>query len=391
MKLLQLAGSHRFAAALLGAAGLASLLGGTLPQSARLSAREQQGWQTEWGVLSSWLDSLRLSDIFGSMWFIGLTALLFLSLALGTGLCVHSRWRIWRTRVRPERDPFALYALRLVGVPLLHLGGMIVILGAWWSAAEGFGAHLELTRDEIYDGNPGKLAIARGTPPSFPARLRLDETDITMDQHGRIREMKAAITYTLGAQTVRRAEVRANQPLLLGSFRLFPNNSFGYTAILDRLLPDGGRRLMLINFKAKRSEWGNSWEFARQKRLELPGSSPLFLRMTLTGPDQPQFSLQGKGGLDAKLRPGEETDIGPFRLRFRGVAPWMGFYLASDRGQGVFFAGILLTLAGFFLHLTLPYRGTGSETRSRAGQGTGSASVETRRTKRLISEGAVEC
>ncbi|WP_303902763.1 cytochrome c biogenesis protein ResB [Thiohalomonas denitrificans] len=358
MRYLKLAGSHRLAAILLGATGLAAVLGGTLPQSARLSPQERQGWETEWSAASSWLDSLRLSDIFGSMWFTALMALLFANLAIGTGLCLHSRWSISRNAA--ARRPATLL-VRLSGLPLLHFGLLVVIAGGWWSATEGFGAHLELTREEVYAGDPDKLVIARGNLGSFPARVRLDDTDIAVDEEGRIREMKAAFTYEIGAHSPRRAEVRANQPLELDGYRLFPNNSFGYTAILDRLLPDSGHRLMLVNFKAGRSDWGKSWEFARQKRLELSDSPPKFLRMTLSGPEQPRFSLQGREGLDEQLRPGEEVDLGPYRLRFRGIAPWMGFYLARDSGQGVVFVGILLTLAGFLLHLTLPYRCTASE------------------------------
>lgn len=379
MRFWRFLGSHHLGAALLVLCGTVAMLGGTLPQSARLSPEERQQWQTDWSAWSVWLDSLRLSDIFGSTWFLSLVALLVVNLGVGTFLSMVRRWRQWRTAAEGG-DGWGL--LGLIGVPALHLGLLVIVVGAVISMRSGFGAHLELTEEEVYEGGPDKLIIDRGEAPErLPGTLRLDRAQVGIEAGGYLRELAATLTYRLDkGGPVRQARVRSNQPLAIDDYRLFPDNHFGYSAILERRLANGSRRLLLVNFSVSREAWGEEWQVARNKRMVLDDTRPIYFRMKLRGPADPRFTLETEGGVDyqGSLAPGEIADLGPFRLHFRGVAPWVGLYVARDPGAPVAFAGMVLTLTGFLLHLLVPRRRADRSRQQAVRRGTAQASREVR-------------
>ena len=361
-------GSHRLGAALLALIGLVALLGGTLPQSARLSPEERQQWQTDWSAWSVWLDSLRLSDIFGAPWFLALVGLLAVNLAVGTIRCTSRRWRQWRAGRRQAEGP-APGLLGLVGVPVLHLGLLVTLSGALISMQAGFGAHLELTEGEVYHGGRDKLILARGEAPGvLPGPVRLDRARVEIEEGRYLRELAATVTHRGDDGAVHRSRVRSNEPLELSGYRYFPDNHFGYSAILERRFADGSRRLLLVNFPVPRTDWTGAWQVARNKRLVFERSGPVYFRMGLSGPAEPRFTLEAEGGVEYQgtLSPGETADLGPFRLHFRGVAPWLGLYVARDPGAPVAFAGMLLTLGGFLAHLLVPLRNAGRSRQRKA-------------------------
>ena len=84
---------------------------------------------------------------------------------------------------------------------------------------------------------------------------------------------------------------------------------------------------------------------------------PVNFRMALTPGDAPSFRLtaerHGKPVFDGVLAPGEMADLGVYQLKFIGTAPWAGFYLVSDSALKAVFAGFIIALAGFVLHLLL--------------------------------------
>ena len=213
--------------------------------------------------------------------------------------------------------------------------------------------------------------------------MRLDRARVEVEQGRYLQELAGTVTHRAADGPVHRTRVRSNEPLELGRYRYFPDNHFGYSAILERRFADGSRRLLLVNFPVPRRDWEGTWQVTRNKRLVFERSGPVYFRMRLSGPAEPRFTMEAEGGVEYQgtLAPGEEADLGPFRLHFRGVAPWLGLYVARDPGAPVAFAGVLLSLGGFLAHLLLPLP-QGGRNRWQAGarnSGTGGAAARGRR------------
>ncbi len=378
----RLLASHNLALAVIGLLLLASLLGGTLPQKGRLSPQQELGFQTEWGGVSSWLDMLEFSRVFGSWWFTALSLLLLASLIAGTLSSIGRRYRWYRGEgtgpahelrglsheqmaglaagvgFEPGAGSRVEGAAGLFALPLFHFGIAVVVIGGFWSSAVGFGAHLELSEGELYDGRTDKLAVDRGgvMPRDLAVRLRLERVYLELSRHRTLRELQAHFSYQEGEGAVKRSVVETNHPLKLGIYELSPNNTGGYSAVFERIRDDGSRRLMYVHFNVPLDEWnwGGSWKVQRDTLVELD-DAPLLYRMTLEGRDDYSLHLTVKRGIDmvfdGKLGVGSEADLGPYRLIFRGVVPWLGFYLASDYPKYMVFSGFAILLAGFLLHL----------------------------------------
>ena len=389
IRLWRLLASHNLALVVIGLLTLASLLGGTLPQKGRLSPQQQLGFQTEWGGVSSWMDVLGFSNVFGSRWFTALSLLLLVNLVAGTLTSVVRRYRWYRgNRTKPTHELRGLNHERmarlavqfgfvpragkwvwgvpgLFGLPLFHLGIAVVVAGGMWSGAVGFGAHLELSEGELYAGRNDKLAVDRGEamPEELAALLRLEKVYVETSAHKTVRELRAHFSYREEGGPVKKALVETNHPLKLGNYELSPNNTGGYSARFERIREDGSKRLMFIHFDVPLREWNwtGPWSVQRETLVELD-NLPLFYKMTLTG-DGGRYSLAltVKHGVttvfDGELAEGAVADLGSYKLVFKGVVPWLGFYLASDRPRQMVFAGFVILLAGFLLHLLSHPRG----------------------------------
>ena len=364
---------------LIGLLAFSALLGGTLPQTGRLSPGQLQGFQAEWSVISSWLDMLGFSYVFGSWWFFILYIALLGNLAAGTVLSIVYRYRWYQGKAKPAYQFHGVapaleqqgYSSRwmdnriqgvagLWGLPLFHLGIAMIVLGGLWSSVSGFGAHLELSEGELYAGQQEKLAVDRGRslPAELNALLRLDQVYVELSEHKHLRELQAHFSYQERDGLVKQVVVETNHPLKLGFYELSPNKTGGYSAVFERQRKDGSRRRMFIHFNVPINEWNwnGSWTVQRDILVELD-DAPLFYKMTMRGRETPSLDLVVKKGVDivfqGTLEPGSMADVGPYRLVFMGAVPWLGFYLASDYPKYVVFAGFIVTLFGFLLHLLI--------------------------------------
>ena len=378
----RLLASHDVALILIGLLAVASMLGGTLPQTARLSPQVQQGFQTDWSGISSWLEMLGLSNLFGSEWFAILYTALLINLVAGVAYSIARRYAWYRGRVPPRFQlqgkghlplqlpvPFGTLSpsgrqsrgmFGLWGTPLFHGGIAVIVLGGIWSASVGFGAHLELSVGETYRGQQKKLVMDRGDsmPAGLDAVLHLDGIDVEVSQQKRLQTLRARFSYRREGGAIERSTVRTNHPLKLGIYELSPDNTGGYSAVFDRIRLDGERRRMYLHFNVPLGDWNwnGSWKVARDILVELDGT-PLFYQMVLEGREPQSLQLVVKQGVNTifsgELHPGMEADLGAYRLRYVGAVPWLGFYLASDYPRYLVFAGFAITLAGFLLHLLL--------------------------------------
>lgn len=337
MRLWRLLGSHQLAATLSGVLALLAALGGTLPQTARLSPQERQGWQQEWSASSGWLDSLHLSDMFGAWWFWALCTVLLLNLLAGT-LQLTLRLRTVST-------------LAGWGLVLGHAGLLVIVAGAMLSARSGFGAHLELTEGEVWRGAADKLVVDRGRADGFDGVLRLDQVDAAVGQDSRLRELQLGLSWQEANGEQQQGVISANRPATVAGHRIYPDNTFGKSAVLERLLRDGSRRLLLVHFPLPRAQWGSPrWQVEHNRALNV-GAEIRTFRLRLEGEPVRLHMTVSRGAEtlhEGWLQPGDSVTVGGERMTLRQVSPWAGLYLAADRGAPWVFAGMLLAVTGFF-------------------------------------------
>jgi len=375
--------SHNLALTLIGLLLLAVAAGGTLPQTNRLSPEQLSAWFSEWPIASAVLDTVGLSNVFGSWWFLLLVLLLLLNMAAGISLSISYRLAQYSGARQPryllqgegappdlallmvgrqkEDRVYRRGLLGLIGTPLFHLGIALIVLAALWSAWEGYGAHFELSQGESYAGQTERLKTDKGWSHTvkFDALLRLDSVHVEMKDGKYLIDLKAKFSVQSKEGRIRHEVVETNKPLAISGYRLYPNNTMGYSAVFDRILPSGERRGLFIHFQAPISSWGKPYSLERNLPLEF-GKIPLFSRMTLSRDKTERLALSvakaGKEIAKGELEPGDVLDLGEYKLQFRGAVPWLGFYLASDRPMWMFFCANVITLLGYLLHLLIRFR-----------------------------------
>jgi len=385
-RLWRLLASHNLALALLALLGLAVLAGGTLPQAGRVSSEEFNAWYNAWPNLAVWSSFLRLDRVFSATWFLGLNLLLLINIAAGISVSISRRYALYKGKTSPRyriigsaSQPASLPplfdiadelgvsknrskgAIGLLGIPLFHLGIAIIILGGIWSGWAGFGGHFELSEGRTFDGRQDRLTVDRGTtlPVEFGARLRLDRVQVEVAEGKYLGELKAHVSVQQQGGPIRQAVVETNSPLRVGSYRIHPDNTLGYSAVFERIRPDGDRRRLYINVPVGLADWDSATPIQDTTLLELEGV-PLYYDMTLHSGDKPELELlvrqAEKKRFEGRLIPGSVVDLEAYRLVFKGSVRWLGFYLTSDRPMRLVFVGFILTLAGFLLHLLVPFR-----------------------------------
>lgn len=371
---------------LIGALTLAAMAGGTLPQLRRLSPAQLDRFQNEWPVMWQVMDWTGLSAVFSSAWFYALCWLLAANLAAGTA---QHLWRIGRWRqgrvapsVRlagegplPERvarhfasagDGEAIVGhgiLGLFGLPLFHIGILTIVVAGTLSASVQFSTRFEMGQGEVYSGGGASKGVAEGADfdidPESGYAFRLDEAHVEVRDE-RIRELQAYFTIRERGQPPRQEQLLVNHPLRIVGQSLYLDKKFGYTAAFDRLLSDGTVRRLHIHFEVPRAEWGKNTPLKRRDMVAL-GDAPLFWHMSFTPGEAPRFALQvtrdGAVVYDGVLGPGEEADLGSYRIKFLGALPWIGLFMVADWAVRMVFVGYVVTLVGFLLHLlVLPRR-----------------------------------
>lgn len=370
----RLLASPNLALSLIAALALAAIAGGTLPQAGRLSAQELTDWYNAWPVLSVWLERTGLADVYASTGFFALYAALVVNLTAGT--LAHVAYLLaWFKGDTPDRSlslssltPSLITlqnagpngrrrgSLGLAGLPLLHVGVVAIVAAALVNNSDRLGAHFELAEGEVLSEAKGKLLLEQGSRQpggELGFRLRLDTLRVEMED-GRFRELQARLSLQQAGGPLLQETLTLNQPLRIGAYQVFLDKNVGQTALFERILPDGQRRSLLINFRVARESWGKNTPLVRDETMMFE-ELPVYFRMSLTPGVEPRFRLvaeqSGKPVFDGTLVPGDTADLGVYRLVFIGTAPWAGLYLASDQALMWVFAGFVLALSGFALHL----------------------------------------
>lgn len=360
---------------------IAVLAAGTLPQSSRLSPKQNLDWQAEWEQSAAWFDLIGLSDVVGSWWFNLLCIALIINLLSGMWVLVRRKQAFYRGVLKPSyeiqgtgrlpeklpcskktpegsagRQVYFQGTAGLLGAPIFHLGIAVIVLAGFWRGAMDFSDFLELSVGEVFTGHPSKYQRQKAPPTPLDAVIRLESVDIEVSGDKYVSEFRGHFSYRLGNGEVQRAAAEPNHPLQLGAFRIYPKQRFGYSAVFDRILANGAVRSLYINFAVDRAQWDKAWH-GEKKKLVRFGNVPLYYQMVLNNSVPPEFDLQvNKQDRElflGKLRPGEIADLGSYKLRFRGIEPWIGLNLTLDQSVTPIFVGFVITLLGFLLHLLI--------------------------------------
>jgi len=380
--------SHSLALVLIGLLALALITGGTLPQISRLASEDLIALRNQWPFFSAWMDYLGFSAVFSSDWFLFLSFALLVNIVAGTALSIRYRYDLYRGRVKPSYQlqgadilseaplpllgvvgtgvPLKTYKVSgvagLLGLPLFHAGIAVIVVGGIWSSWVGFSAHLELAEGEVYSGQKDKLVVERSgsVPLEFDALLRLDRAQVEIKNNKYLQDLQAHFSFRRGrGEPVEQGVAVSNHPLKLGSYRVFPDNTMGYSAVFERFLPDGRSGPFFINFPVLRSEWDNPPPLIHRTLVELHDTS-LHYHMTLEVGTSPRLHLTVRQAnaviFEGNLVPGLSADLGAYRVVFLGTSPWLGLLLTKDPPMNLVFAGFLLALGGFLLHLLFRFR-----------------------------------
>ena len=357
---------------------LVALAAGSLPQSARLSPKQQAEWETEWEATASWLDTLGLTQIVGSDWFVALCIILLINMTAGILRTINRKLAFYQGELQPQYELQHSGAVpeipsflgrkpegtgtqsRVQGIPglfglmLFHLGIAVIVLAGFWRGAMDFSDYVELSVGEVFSGQPGKFQLRQAPPEPFDAVLRLDRADIEVRDGKYMGEFRGHFSYQQAGGPVKQAAVVSNQPLRLGDFAIYPKQTFGHSARFERILKDGSVRHLYIHFEVENGEWGEPWRGEKEQMIRFD-NTPLYYNMSLSNTVPPSFDLKVNQGeklvFEGGLQPGDVADLGVYKLRFQGMVPWMTFNLALDKGVAPIFTGFIITLLGFLLHL----------------------------------------
>lgn len=381
-RLLARLGAVELALALLGLLTLAMALGGTLPQRRRLASADFNAWRNRWPDLSPWLEWSGLTDIYASAWFSALALMLVINLALAMAFHL-LRTRTWLhgqtqpTHALTGQGEIPAWILATVGlrqagtklsgtwglwgIPLLHAGIVVVVLASFAVRSERFAAHLELAEGESFTGQSEKLVIESGDriASDIPIAIRIDALEIEVQDSKHLRELNARLSVQKRGGTASKEVLRVNAPVAIGGYEIYLAKTFGWTAVFDRVRPNGEQVRLLVNFPAAKAQWPDRSPLSRQTSVSFD-NQPLNFDMRLTPGDTPRFGLfatqENKKLFDGEIHPGEVADLGHYRLIFRGCVPWAGLYLTKANWTLAIFFGYALALVGMLLHLLLKPR-----------------------------------
>lgn len=388
--------SRRTAILLLFILTILFVAGSFLPQVSFLPASRQEEIRSEHPLLyllGSYLSPARLS---GSVLFLILSFLLFLSLLF----CTLQRWgkegerrgRVpfsWRGKWRPGveeevrrfcrrwekvRDGEGKFLARRGkwgrrGSLIFHGGMAVVIAGAFVGYLSGYKGGMVVTEGQTLPVTPENFVMKYGSPliggPDDIPVIRVERVTVVKYDEKHVRQYRVEVTVLDREGRERQRDVvEVNRPLLVAGHRLVLED-YGvapYLVIRDK---DSGRVLgeAYYNLRVLRKPW--------QKEdpvdyVELPGGGRLQFRFF------PDFERRGDkigsrsweiknpvlwvtaGDSNALLFPGEEKAVGPYLVRFGDLRRWAFFRVTWNPGEKIAWFGFVLTLMGLTLRFFDP-------------------------------------
>lgn len=306
---LRLLRSRELALALMALVALAALSGTLAPQQALISPAQYREWRQANPGLAILGETLGLTQVYSSGWFLALLAGLFLCLLTWTWVRAAQVWKLDRVRHRPGRPvPWSLRAPgRHLAVPLaagaeealgaaaqqlaaagyrvyphlpngqaglpvrqgwlfaekgrhgawgslaMHASLLVILLGGLYSGGFKMAGYFELAEGQTFSGQRAAfLQYSTGPfnagqePPVSP--LRLDALTTAYWPDGSLREIASAVSLPAQAGVLQAATVSVSNPLVRQGTTIYQARDHGFAALLELRDQRGAMTPGYINF-----------------------------------------------------------------------------------------------------------------------------------------------
>jgi cytochrome c biogenesis protein len=350
--------------------------------------------------------------VFTSWWFLLISFVFFLNLLTCTWNQGLKAWGIWKKRkvelpgIQPQinlppfkttRDTFekdlSQKGFRMInkagnitifekgflgiwGSVVIHLGLIIVILGAFISTGFKMTGYMTLMEGEVRR-EIGENYEVISKAPFFNIighrgyGIGLKKQNRVLNEEGKVNYIISDITLFEENQPIMEKPVERGKPLVYKGIGLYEKNA-GFVPLVT--ITDSGGREIYQGFLFMETTHGLSESIYQRKNFSVPGTS--FVLNIRFYPDlliednkisTRKFSL-GNPGLevtvtrdDQKLaqgviKRGEKVVFAGNSLSFDEVRHWTGLEIVYDPGAGILFAGLWVTGLGLFLFFLCSYR-----------------------------------
>ena len=307
---------------------LLSAVGTIIPQGA-----DSQFYIQHYGQYpGTFITLLGLNHLYQIWWYQVLLGFLCLSLLL----CSYQR--LGRAR-----------SLAGVGSLLLHLGMVVIIVGAAWSLGYAKQVYLEINEGESvllkdYGLKEGYLQVKKFKVDYYP-----DHSPRQYYSHLSLHAYKGG-NYE--------ENIAVNHPLKAASLKIY-QTSWGWFMQADVIQGEDKQRLSLPNGIAVPLPDNNNLEI---KALFIPDyqENGMGLQTKSPYPHNPRMlaTLLKEGQIADMmvLAPGESQHLGGYTIVFQGFAPYTGLTIKEDRGINMVFTGFALLSVGLLIRYRNLYR-----------------------------------
>lgn len=401
--------STRLALLLLALIALCSVLGTVIPQE----HSAQEIFTGNHPMLSAILNGLGFFNIFHSPLFLLLEAGLTLNLIACTWNRFPIWWRRFRNRVAPqepdaevlpdrrilvsgdieenadliERRLRTLYgkstrsasgktiriewsknALSALGVPVVHLGVLLIVAGAVFGAVFGFEGRTVITEGAA----TRTIFLKGGEKKHLDFTVKCNQFTVKLYENGAPREFKSDLEFSRNGRVLKRAAVKVNDPFEFEGIRFY-QESYGTTPdAIVLAVTQSGRKSHEIKITAGEKiiipETETSVRIVRAED-NLMGFGPGVKIKVESDNREDEFwvfknieQLKAENpGILEKVPLFNPDRFKPYRFSLQqiGTKHYTGLQVSRDPGVPVIFAGFIVIIIGCVLIYLLPYRKIG--------------------------------
>ncbi len=363
------------------------------PGWAQASPQSYASWlervRPRYGGLTDFFSAIRLFDVYGSVWFRGMCALLIINTILCTLNRLPGIWRsVFRSKavmgesfylnstnrasipapvpadnviaaLRKERyrvtrvqegNATYLYADRhswaKLGTLLTHLSIVLFLLGAIFGILFGF------SDDEVVIGEGSSYAMTRG----YNFQVRLDDFTEEWYLEGMPKDFRSDLSILEGGQEVERKTIRVNDPLVYKGVK-FSQSFYGVAPALE--VKDGQGKTLFADILPLSPGGRPNYETSL---LTLPPNTTVVVGRPAkpSGAAAARLELQVYNGGQVKdqgfLEIGKHVKSGDLDIAFLGDREYTGLRVSRDPGAGVIWVASGLMLLGMCSSFYFPRR-----------------------------------
>ncbi|MBI4312868.1 MAG: cytochrome c biogenesis protein ResB [Chloroflexi bacterium] len=389
-RILAVLASHNIALALMGLLLFSLAVQAALPQRGVATDLQYTMWRARYPFIARLAETTGLDRVASMPWFWAISVVLALALSVSVS---RRAWRLARrgasprgpraevslaassdvpanveSMLRSKRYAVATQGLGIAartgaigpwGSLLFHAGLLVLIAGAFLSAATRFVGYVELAPGQVFQERNGYAQQRSGPLASSQPMLTayVEDLSLTFWPDGSVKSISANAALNSGSGGEDAGDIGRNGSLRVGATTLTLGSPLGPAALL-RYTPNSDSQPAegYLNFFEVSGRLVN--------RFNVPGTDASF-QAEMSG--DWRSALEGKPGASVWLEmrpersaPGaarERVDMGakmPLAggtLEFAGVRPWALFMVSRDVGYPVLLAGALLAILGLTLAL----------------------------------------